>query len=114
MSHDLAFIGFGVIIPQKDITGGPYDHVGKLDLYVDWIEYAVSAEECGKNKPKQESVYIITHEKTRREIYDCNYGGLDAYSLVYLPLDCMEAFVELEKIVGYQLKPQWILAHYRM
>jgi hypothetical protein len=119
MSHALAFIGFGVIIPTKSVPEQVdlYEIAERYGLYVDWIEFAVGENDCGTDNPKEEGVYVIIYERTRKDIYDCSYGVIDWFEKKDCWQDIEQAkkyFFQLGGHLDMLLNPQWIIAQYRM
>lgn len=118
--HDLALFGFGVVIPSKTIDEKDIDiHeiATRYGLHVDWIEDAVDDERRGNEDIPYVSSYIITYERTRKEIYDCNYGVHTWFQEKDCWKDISQAkiyFSQLGDKLGMLLDPQWILAVYRM
>jgi hypothetical protein len=113
MAHNLAFVGIGVVIPEKDVAHLQVNAIadGIGGLYVDWIEYA-----CG-HYGTSNNVYIITLEASRKEIYEDNYS-CDIYPEGGVRLDFIregrEKFKELSEKLSIDLLERWVIAQYRM
>jgi hypothetical protein len=113
MAHNLAFVGIGVVIPEKDVAhlqiNAIADDIG--GLHVDWIEYACGQYGVDKN------VYIITLEDSRKEIYEDNYS-CDIYPEGEVRMDFIregrEKFKELSEKLSMDLLERWVIAQYRM
>ena len=118
--HDLALFGFGIVIPSKTIDDKKidiYEVAERYGLHVDWIEDAVGDQRLGNEDIPYVSSYVITYERTRKEIYDCNYGVHTWFQESEHWKDVAQAktyFTQLGLKLDMVLDPQWILAVYRM